>query len=339
MKTFLSHETALDYWRRHFPLDSELGAPARVSGAEDCASCKKDVAGSVPEELVIPGSPIDVLVFNVDSRRRSSSVACHVWQTRLPQNSFYRTRGVYVSSPEFVFLQMASVLPIEQLVALGCELCGRYVLLPKGATHLGSIDAMPTRLTPLTSTTRIASFLESAGKAKGKAKAKRALKYVVDDSRSPMETITYMLLCLPVMLGGYGLPKPEMNAPIELDDEARSIAHRRHCEGDLCWPSAKLDIEYHGEVHVGAAQMKSDVGRELGIEHMGWRVITVTSPQVFDADHFETVAKEAASCLRKRLRAAAFEATAQRMNLRYELERWMPDLRGRNSQRAPMSSF
>lgn len=323
LKTILSHETALMYWRCHFPLDSELGSPARVSDAEECASRKVDVMGSIPEEYAIPGSPIDVLVFTETSFRRSSNIACHIWQTHLPENSFYRARGVHISSPEFVFLQMASLLPIEQLIALGCELCGQYVLMPHGVQHPGTLDTMPKRLIPLTNVDSIAAFLDSAGKANGKKKAQRALRYVVDGSRSPMETMVYMLLCLPVLLGGYGLPKPEMNAAIALDDEARAIAHRRYCEGDLCWSDKKLDIEYHGEVHVGAAQMKSDVGRELGIEHMGWRVITVTSPQVLDTLQFETVAKEAANHLKKRLRSQVFDAGAQRLNLRYELEQWM----------------
>ena len=62
---------------------------------------------------------------------------------------------------------------------------------------------------------------------------------------------------------------------------------------------------------------------ELGIEHMGWRVMTVTGPQVFNADRFETVAKEAASRIGKRLRTRVFDATPQRNRLRHELERWM----------------
>lgn len=323
MNIFLSHQTALNYWRHHFPLDSELGMPAHVSGAEDCSSRRADVIWSVPEEYTVSGAPIDVLVFDDRQRRRSGDVWCHGWQTNLPTNAFFRTRGLYISSPEFVFLQMASVLPIEQLIALGCEFCGQYVLLPKGVKHPGSIDEMPKRINPLASVDSISSFLENCGKANGKTKAKRALKYVVDGSRSPMETMTYMLLCLPAMLGGYGLPKPEMNATILLDAEARAIAQRRYCEGDLCWVDSKLDIEYHGEVHVGAAQMKSDVGRQLGIEHMGWRVITVTSPQVFDTIQFETVAKEAAAHLHKRLRPSVFEAMVQRSALRFELEKWM----------------
>ena len=325
MKTYLSHYSALGYWREHFPLDSELGPRARVTGTEKCASCKDDVIGSIPEEFIESGHPVDVLVFNEEERRRSKSVKCHAWKIALPAGSFCRARGEFVSSPEFTFLQMASELSIEQLVALGCELCGSYVLLPKHVVHPGSLDEMPKRVSPLTNTARIAEFLEGVGKANGKAKAKRALQYVIDGSRSPMETMVYMLLCLPIKLGGYGLPKPEMNASIELDEEARAIAQRRHCEGDLCWPDARppFDIEYHGEVHVGSEQMKSDVGRELGIEHMGWRVMTVTSPQVFDEGRFEVVAVDAAAAIGKRLRPVAFEATLERARLRHELHTWM----------------
>ena len=114
-----------------------------------------------------------------------------------------------------------------------------------------------------------------------------------------------------------------MNASILLDDEARAIAGRHTCQGDLCWPAAKLDIEYHGEVHVGSAHMKSDVGRELGIERMGWRVMTVTSPQVLDAVRFEVVAKEAASHLKWRLYPRVLGATPERRALRADLEAWM----------------
>ena len=323
LKTFLSHDTALAYWREHFPLDSELGPGVQVSSVESCSSRAADVTGSIPEELIIPGHPADVLIFNESERRRSSAVTCHLWGTGFPPNAFYRTRGVYVSSPEFVFLQMASKLTIAQLVALGCELCGMYVLLPKNVSHPGSLDEMPKRLYPLTTVERIGEFLEGAGRAKGKANAKRAIKYVIDDSRSPMETMAYMLLCLPVMLGGYGLPKPQMNLSIPLDDEARVIAQRRHCEGDLCWLEPRLDIEYNGEVHVGAEQMKSDAGRVLGIEHMGWHVITITSSQVFNSDRFEVVAVEVAKRLHKRLRNQDLGATLRRNALRYDLEKWM----------------
>lgn len=328
MNTYLSHHTALGYWREHFPLDSELGVPARVEGAEKCAARKSDVVGSVPEEFVDPQSPIDVLIFDERERRRSKDVRCHTWKTPLPANSFFGVRGMYVSSPEFTFLQLANELTVAQLIALGCELCGTYVLLPRGVTHPGALDELPKRLSPLTSRDKLKEFVECLGKANGKTKAKRALKYVVDGSRSPMETMVYMLLCLPPMLGGYGLSKPVMNAEIALDDEARAMALRRTCYGDLCWPDAQppLDIEYHGEVHVGGNQMKSDVGRELAIEHMGWRVITITSPQVFDAARFGTFVRDVASAVRKRLASPTLNNELARDELRHELNQWMFDV-------------
>lgn len=327
MKAFISHYTALRYWREYFPLDSELGLPTRVSGTEKCASCKIDVFGSIPEGFADAERPADVLIFNEGERRQSRSVKCYAWKTVLPSNAFFNARGMYVSSPEFVFVQMANELTVAQLVALGCELCGTYVLLPKGVTHPGALDELPKRISPLTSVSKLSTFVEALGKANGKTKAKRALKYVVDGSRSPMETMLYMLLCLPPLLGGYGIPQPVMNAEIELDDEARAMALRHTCYGDLCWPDARppLDIEYHGEVHVGSAHMKSDVGRELAIEHMGWRVVTITSPQVFDPERFDTVARDVASAVRKRLSNPSPKDLLNRGALRHELKQWMFD--------------
>ena len=323
MKAFSSHATALAYWRQHFPLDSELGRPARMSKAEDYAFRKEDVLECVTETFAIPGKPIDILVFSAEERRLSKQVACHVWGVAIPPRAFYRVGQMYVSSPEFVFLQMAPQLSVAQLVALGCELCGTYVLLPQGATHASSLDEHPTRLAPLTNIDKLSAFVERAKGARGRAKAIRALRYVIEGSRSPMETMVYLLLCLPPKLGGYGFPKPVMNESIELDDEGRAIANRRFCEGDLCWRDGMLDIEYHGDVHVGAANMKSDVGRELGIEHMKWRVITVTSPQVFDIDQFETVAKEAAVRIGKRLFGRVLGRIPARQALHEELSSWM----------------
>jgi hypothetical protein len=138
-----------------------------------------------------------------------------------------------------------------------------------------------------------------------------------------METMTYLLLCLPPLLGGYGLPKPVINEYIELDEQGRIVARRGHCEGDLCWKDQRLNVEYHGDVHVGMQHMKDDVGRTLGIEHMEIRVITLTSQQVFDTVQFEVVAKEVAKALGKRLYPRVLGDTPSRRALRADLEEWM----------------
>ena len=323
MKTLISHRTALNYWRIHFPIDAELGLNSQVSHSEAVNCRKTEILADVPETLIEPNAAVDVLVFEKAQRRQSKQIISHVWETALPEGSFYREWGVYISSPEFVFLQLAAELTVSQLIALGCEFCGTYVLVPKGAQHASALDECPTRVAPLTNLEKLAAFIDAAGPARGKEKARRALRYIVEGSRSPMETMVYMLLCLPPKLGGYSFPKAQMNAYIEFDEEARRLAGSHHGYGDICWPNPKLDIEYHGEVHVGASNMKHDVGRELGIEHMGWHVITVTSPQVFGIEEFETIAKEAAKRVGKRLHAEHLGRTQQRCALHDELERWM----------------
>lgn len=218
---------------------------------------------------------------------------------------------------------MAHTLSVAQLAALGCELCGTYALLPPGVRHPSALDDYPARTAPLTCVDNIARFLDAAKGAHGRTKALRALRYVVDGSYSPMETATFLLLCLSPLLGGYGLPIPQMNLRIPLDEEAESIAHRHICYGDICWAEHKLDVEYHSEFHVGAGKMKDDVGRTLGIEHMGWRILTVTSQQVLDIETFEVVAKIAAKRVRHRLYPRVLGSTEPRQRLRRELEDWM----------------
>ena len=323
MKLFISHYTALTYWREHFPLDSELGIPARISTVESCATQKGDVLAFLPESWIPEGRPIDVLTFDAAARRQSAQIRCRLWGTNVPKGAFFRIGDVCASSPEFVFLQMASELSLPQLIALGCELCGTYILLPKNRQHPGAIDDHPKRVAPLTNLEKIEAFLAEAEGGKGVRKARRAIRYVAEGSRSPMETMVYMLLCLPPMLGGYGLPKATLNAQIPLNEEARAIAMRSFAEGDICWPEQRLDIEFHGEVHVGAQKMKEDVGRILGIESMDWRVITVTSPQVFDLSYFETIAKSAAAHLKWRLYPRILGDTPARRALHDELESWM----------------
>ena len=323
MKVFVSHDTALEYWRYHFSPDMEIGDPVKTSPGEKFAFTKEDVLGCYPEYYADSDKPVHVLVFDERMRRRSQRVVCHAWSIGLPSGAFYGHGSFCVSSPEFLFLQMASELTVAQLVALGCELCGTYILLPKETILPSSFDDYPTRVAPLTNISRIEAFLDDVGQAHGLKKARRALKYVAEGSRSPMETKVYLQLCLPPMLGGYGLPKAELNPEIKLDEEARRVSGMRTSWGDVCWPAQRLDVEYNGDVHVGVAKMRHDAGRALGIEHMGWRVMPITCLQVFDIDKFEVVAKEVAAHLGRRLKPHVLGRTSARDALHGELDAWM----------------
>lgn len=323
MKVFISHDTALDYWRYHFSPDMEIGSPVQTNPNERFAYTKEDVLGCYPELLADPDKPVHILVFYERMRRYSHRIIAHRWTIGLPKDAFYGWGDFRVSSPEFLFLQMASNLTLVQLIALGCELCGTYILLPKEVSLPTTFDAYPERVAPLTNIERIEALLDDAGAAHGIRKARRALKYVAEGSRSPMETKAYMQLCLPPMLGGYGIPKAELNYEIKLDEEARRISSNFSSWGDICWPKKQLDLEYNGDVHAGVSKMRSDAARSLGIEHMGWRVITITGLQVFDIERFEVIAKEVAKHVGYRLRSHVLGQTPARMALHDELDAWM----------------
>jgi len=114
MKVFASHDSALDYWRYHFSPDMEIGDPVRTNPSESYAYKKQDVLGCYPEWYVDPEKPVHVLVFDEKARRQSSRIACHLWSTDLPDGTFHGRGSFRVSSPEFLFLQMATTLTTVQ---------------------------------------------------------------------------------------------------------------------------------------------------------------------------------------------------------------------------------
>lgn len=323
MKAILSHATALRFWRSHFPLDDELGAPCAVSEAGAFARTLDEIRECVPEIYWHDEEPLDIMIFNSAQRGWSERIKYHTWSSALPQNALYGAGNLLVSSPEFVFLQLAGELTTAQLAALGCELCGTYILQSRSERLMAVPDAAPRRRFPLTNTTKLEAFLSAAKSARNLAKAHRALQHVVEASRSPMETMMFLLLCLPPRLGGYGMPHPVMNPVIDLDAVARKTAGRRWCEGDACWIESKLDLEYNGLVHASAQRMRSDAGRVIALEHMGWKVISVTSSQVFDIEQFEVVTDQVASRIGHRIRTGNRGYTAARVSLHEEMSNWL----------------
>jgi hypothetical protein len=83
-------------------------------------------------------------------------------------------------------------------------------------------------------------------------------------SESPMESRTRLLLVLA------GLPRPIVNFP---DDNYRL---------DLAWPKSKLAVEYDGRHHNrGDVQWQADLVRRERLENRGWKLIVLTSKDLF----------------------------------------------------------
>jgi hypothetical protein len=128
MQWFISHDSALELWRRA-PIEKE-----------DILRNKKLRAGKLPESTGAPdeiprenfwglSAPLHVLAQNTGVRRTTATLRRHICSQPLPTGSLIQiSPELIVASPELCFLQMASELSLLDLVGLGFEFCGTYRL-------------------------------------------------------------------------------------------------------------------------------------------------------------------------------------------------------------------
>ncbi len=258
--------------------------------------------------------PLHLLVLDAADRRKIKGTVCRLYPLDITPCSLLETRGgLLTEGPQLCFLHRASELPLPLLVEMGFELCGSYRIYPGDPKGFSEGD-------PLMSRRQLIAFISGAGSAKGMAMAKRAMAFVRDGSRSPMETIVVLLLCLPPRYGGYGLPMPHLNYRVNVFRNARKTSANSYYVCDAFWPEALLDVEYDSDlVHTGSARISHDAKRRNGLVSMGITVITVTREQVLDCDEMDKVAHAVAQRLGRRLRLGGKEWIRRRAELRRQL--------------------
>ena len=315
MDSFYGYETSLEYWRTVAQRNREPRIVSRMPAVGNYVRTELQEFSQRPNWLTPSlieqsGGSVHGLVFHQGYHKSVGKPKWHLWQ-KVPEGAFSPAgERSFVSSPEFCFLQMASILSVPELVMLGMELCGGYCLDPAEDEGLGK------RSVPLTSREKLADFIACAHGLHGHRQAQKALTFVLNHSASPMETAVVMLLHLPYRYGGYGLPAPTLNLPIPLEGRARKLYGASVCYGDICWQKPPLDLEYLGvEAHVGSAKMLADRSRTLAIAEMGFQVIEITKEQVFDLEAFDIIARRIAKILGRRLREESCGATPERKRL------------------------
>lgn len=322
MDIIIGYDSALEYWRltgRAFLRGYEARKGATRRARKAFASPEKP---RLSEGNRRPGGctlPLQAIVGNAEARTSTMRVASHTW-TNLPERSVIDVgEGFFMSTPEFCFLQMAASLSLARLIYLGFELCGTYALAEGGPSI--------TREASLTTRTRIRGFVEAAQGAPGRPKALRALRYVLDGSASPMETVLAMMLHLPYNLGGYALESPLLNYRVDVPPSLREIADRGLCRCDLCWPDAKLAVEYDSKrFHSDQVRRKSDASRRSTLIALGFTVVTAYPDHVLDSGAFNRLARQLAKLTGKRLRYEDPGFTRKHLELREQL---FEDIRNR----------
>lgn len=225
-----------------------------------------------------------------------TKISPRIWSGKHPSRSFYKiAQGLYVSTPEATFLQLGKESSLIQLITIGYELCGSYGLSAQS-------DSGFLRREPRSNPQLIERYLEKCDGIHGVKAAKRASSYIAKGSASPMESLLSMLLCLPPSLGGFGLPRPELNFPIETNEGG--IVMRR-C--DLYWPDQRFALEYDSDTfHSDASKLHLDSSRRSTLEKAGVHVVSVTKNQVFDRGQLFNLATIVSKRLGKRLSPTPF---------------------------------
>jgi very-short-patch-repair endonuclease len=189
----------------------------------------------------------------------------------------------YVDGPActlpLVFLQVALDYTIHELIYLGLQFCSYR----EGDRPRCTVE-------------ELRACAEELRGHRGRRKALRAIRYLCDNSRSPMESILYMFLRLPNALGGCGFKEIVLNKKIVLEDGGKTYF------ADLYVPSCKLDIEYDSEeFHSFASALSRDRERAAHLEAEGFRVVSVGYSQLTDLKAFRNLVRQLSRLIGKRV--------------------------------------
>ncbi len=204
--------------------------------------------GTVARLFGVPHPREDVEHVTVptgDDRRRRRGVLCHV--AAVDAEDLRLFKGVRITSPERLFVDLAGTLALVDVVVVGDWLVRHRFLTLRG----------------------LLSYCQSSSSAHART-ARLAASYVRARVDSPMETRLRMLLVLA------GLPEPLVNL------EIRVRGGRALLRLDLSWPSIRLAVEYDGQHHRDdTRQWESDVDRREDLHDADWRHITVTRRGIY----------------------------------------------------------
>ena len=188
------------------------------------------------------GAPLHVDV--APARRRSSAARLTV-HTRTGGRPTRLVSGLPVAAPLEVLLDLAGLLPHDELVAC--------------IDAFGSLRRKEVRV-PVESI-RIAAQTVTGRHV-------RALRRAAGDARdavdSPRETRTRLMLLRA------GFPEPEINRPV-IDP-----ATRIEFSLDLAYPAWRIAIEYDGKEHFDAERAKRDRYKDEVLHDQGWSVLRLT---------------------------------------------------------------
>lgn len=153
---------------------------------------------------------------------------------------------IRISTPARTWLDLARILPLEDLVAMGDQL----VRQPR--------QGLEDRTEPWSTLPQLREMLKRHPKLKGIVKARLAIELIRPGADSAPETF------LRLALTAAGLPEPELQLRIVADDPYSPAA-------DLGYRLHRVAIQYDGGHHLTREQQSRDNRRDESFNSAGWR--------------------------------------------------------------------
>lgn len=203
------------------------------------------VTGAAWCGVAVPASSTThISVVDPKDRRWQPGLKPHVAPPRTKTRTW---RGVLVSTPIRMFIELASMLDLVDLVVAG--------------------DSM-LRVLGLTAEQLVTGLAKT--RDYWSPAARYAAQFVRDDVDSPMETRLRMLIVLA------GLPEPQVNVKVREQDGNVILRF------DLAYPSVRLAVEYDGRQHVEIIEnWESDLDRGDLVDEAEWHILKVTAKGIY----------------------------------------------------------
>lgn len=232
--------------------------------------------------------------------------------TRPPAPAVRQSRGLTVQPGASRPRSKVPICDGYDLLMLLYELCGGYAFAVDGS--------LLQRRSPLTTCDDLARACAWFSGYPGVARIKRLLPFVREGARSPMEARLVLLLCLPMRVGGYGFPWPELNASVSVGD-SREAGGVVAMTPDLLWRDASFALEYDSTAyHASDRARDGDSIRRNTLGQAGVAVESVRASQILDGHHMDNVARAVARHLGVQMRHQFDSAVlVRRANLRRRL--------------------
>ena len=316
MNVFIGHTTTCTFWRTANQDQIDRLCATKALPSSNTAHTPK------PARVLVEGTlfgswPLHAHVPATASLHNSSTERFHACKNHVRTGAFLKyARDVYIASPEQTFLDMAEVLPLGQLAAFGCELCGSY--------YLDNNDLMGQNTRkPVTSVQKLTRAMETADCHKGRSKALQALRYVSDGTHSPIESLLAAEFLLRKQFGGCAFRPFLCNHELVVPTHLRDLAGQSTITPDFYWPDHNLVVEYDGGLsHSGEARTNKDRSRGNGLEALGLTVIRIDKEHLMSPRRLEGVYASIYQTLGQRQRDASMGVSFQRQNLHQLLLWW-----------------